>query len=122
MTESMRDPGTEICIKILSEAFPGIEVTSEIPFDRPEEPMIQVSRTGGPETEFTSEPTMQVLVWGGSDAAASSMALTAIHAVKDAVLDHERLSHAECTEMSRDEWAAMGESRYRIQMKLVIDL
>lgn len=122
MNEEQNDVGTEVCIGILQEAFPDIEVTSEIPFDRPEDPMIQVSRTGGKQGEFVSEPTMQLFVWGSDDSSASSMAMTAIQSVVAAACDHESLSHAECTSMERDEWAAAGESRYRVQMKLVINL
>lgn len=122
MSDARNDVGTEICIDVLRETFPDIEITSEIPFDRPEGPMIQLSRTGGKDGEFLAEPTMQILLWGSDDASASSMATTAVQSIRAAARDHDSLSSAECTSMERDEWAANGESRYRVQMKLVINL
>lgn len=112
----------KICLDILERSLPGIPVTSELPFERPEPPMIQISRTGGEEAEFLSKPVMQMLCWGGDDPGAQALCMDAVHALKEAAEGDDALSAVDCQSMSRDEWAPTGEARYRAQLKLVINI
>ena len=112
---------TALAVDVLSAAMPdGVRVSSEIPPERPDR-MVMVSRLGGSETEFLDLPRMQLVCWGRTDAEASSIATTAVHALADAAKTHELLSDSTLDVLSRDEWAGDGTARYVATVNLTIN-
>lgn len=122
MAEEYESDPTRLCISILKRAFPDIPITSEIPFERPPAPLIQISRTGGEDTDFVSKPVMQMLCWGGSDPGSQALCMDAVSALRAAAEEDKVLSSVVCQSVSRDEWTVEGEARYRAQLNLVINV
>lgn len=114
------DP-TQLCIELIAGALDGVVVTSQMPAERPDGAYVQVSRTGGPESDFLDEPIMTLVCWDASDYGASSLATECVHILSDAAKDHDLLSSSELITMSRDEWGATGQSRYMAQVQLTIN-
>jgi hypothetical protein len=112
---------TAICVEILRDAMPtGVEVSSEIPTERPLR-QVSVSRVGGGGNAFLDLPRMRLVCWGASDEEASSIATTAVHALADAALTHPLLAATSLDVLSRDEWAGDGTARYSATVNLTIN-
>lgn len=118
--EEMTDPNA-LCVSVLSERIPGLEVSTEVPGERPDGPFVQVSRTGGTGSDFLDEPIMTLVCWASSDAAAYALGIDCVHALAKQAEDDPYLSAAELITMSRDEWGATGQSRYMVQVRLTIN-
>lgn len=111
---------TAINVAILSDAL-DVPVTTQVPKDRPER-MVCVSRSGGTMDEFFDRPEITLICWGSTDAEASGLAISAIHALSEAAQTHDLLSSSDLDSMSRDSWSATGEARYRVVLQQVINL
>lgn len=115
------DP-VEICREVLLGALGGaVEVSTDLPMEHPRGPYVQLSRTGGEDSPFLLSPIVTLLVWGESDLEACRLATSCAHALSEAAKSHPRLSAAEATQVSRDEWAASGQSRYMVQLRLAVN-
>lgn len=107
-------------IGILSDAF-DCPVSSEMPSDGVRPQFINVSLVADESTEFLSLPTIELLVWAGSDAEASSMCLDCFDALCAAAETDDYLSSVAMNTMSRDTWANTGHARYRLDVDLTIN-
>lgn len=112
---------TQLCIDILKSALTDVEVSSELPFEHPCGSYVQVSRTGGDESEELATPIMTFICWGKSDVQAKALAADCVHAMADQAKIDPLLSDSRLITMSRDEWTATGQSRYMVQLKLTIN-
>lgn len=107
-------------IGILSEKF-DCPVSSEMPQDGIKSRFINVSLIGDESTQFLSLPTVELLVWAESDAAASSLCLDCFDALCEAAVEDEYLSHVTMNTMTRDSWTNNGHARYRLDVDLTIN-
>lgn len=117
------DP-VRLTLEILSEAFDGIPVTTEIPATKNErlpERLVVVTLEGMETDGFVIMPHMAITCWGRSDRDAFSMAQFAHEALVEAAEDHPYLSAVELDTIARDEWTATGRARYYAAMRLYIN-
>ena len=110
---------TAIVVAILSEAL-DVPVSTDIPENRPDR-YVMVDLAGDQSTPFVLRPIHSLTCWGATDRDAKSIAMSAVHALSDAALDHPYLSHVSLETMSRDEWAKNGHSRYVAEVQLTIN-
>ena len=109
-----------LVVGILSDAL-DVPVSTEIPPERPER-LITVSLSSDASDMLFHRPTMALTVWGSSDRDAHGLAVSAFHALAEAAQTHPLLSSAQLQTMSRDEWTRDGQSRYLVEIDLVINV
>lgn len=108
-----------LVVGVLADAL-DVPVSTEIPPERPER-LITVSLASDSSDTFIHRPTMALTVWGSTDQDAHGLAVSAYHALAEAAQTHELLSSAQLATMSRDEWTRDGQSRYLVEVDLVIN-
>lgn len=76
MTEAVLFPDAEVLlVAYLSEALPGVPVSTKIPNPRPDVPFLRVLRVGGTRRDLvTDQPMVVVEAWAGDDGPASDLA------------------------------------------------
>ena len=109
-----------LVVDILKDAFPTVEVSTEIPPNRPTR-YINVALSADQSDMFLRRPTVALTVWGRTDADAHGLALSAFHVLADAAQTHDLLSSADLQTMSRDEWTNTGQARYLVEVDLTIN-
>lgn len=113
---------TELCVSILSEAYPKAKVTNEMPIDHPKGPYVMVSRTGGDETPFLQRPIITLQCWDASDDGARRLAQGCAQTLTKAAEDHPTLSSATLVTLARDEYSPGRYGSYAAQMRLSINI
>lgn len=108
-----------LVIEVLAEAL-DVPVSTEIPPERPGR-LITVSLASDNSDMLIHRPMMALTVWGSSDPDAHGLAVSAYHALTEAAQTHPLLSSAVLNTMSRDEWTRDGQSRYLVEVELVIN-
>lgn len=108
-----------IVVGILSGALT-VPVSTEIPDGRPDR-FVLVSLDGDSSTEFVLRPRISLTCWGQTDRDAMGIAVSALHALQEAAMDHALLSAAELESMSRDEWTRTGQGRYVSLVTLTVN-
>lgn len=84
-------------------------------------PQVSVSLIGDYSDEFLLRPRIGLTVWGDTDRAAHSLAMSCVDALRDASLDHPYLSAVQLETMSREEWSRTGQSRYLVELDLTVN-
>lgn len=110
----------EIVVDELSKAFPDVDVSTEVPAERPER-LVWVKRDGGGGDEFLDRPRVSLTCYGASDVDAEDICLGCVDALQEAAQVHPYLSHCELETMSRDSWSVDGTARYRAVVDLVVN-
>lgn len=111
----------EICVSVLSDAFPKIPVSTEVPQQRPKGRFILLTQTACSIKDFLAKAQMTIAVWGESDADAYALAIDVMHALNETAGLPGNLSDVEMINMARDEWAATGQARWMLQVLLTIN-
>ena len=109
----------ELAVGILADALE-VPVSTEHPRERPQT-FVLVALVGDYSDEFLLRPRIGITVWGETDRAAHTLAMSCVDALRDASLDHPYLSAAQLETMSREEWTRTGQARYLVEMDLVIN-
>lgn len=107
-------------VGILSDAFDGVRVSTEVPTNRPER-LVVVTLEGATGDEFLMVASVGITCWGRDDRDAFGMANHAWESLRDASLDHPWLSATELDSIARDEWTSTGQARYYTRAVLYIN-
>ena len=111
-----------ICVEAIEKHMEGVTASSEMPQTRDTSmPYVQVSRTGGGDTEFLDTPIMTLFCWSDTDSKAYMLAENVKNVIADEALDHPYLSASSLISLARDEWAGDGRARYMLQLQLTIN-
>lgn len=114
----MIDP-TALVVAILADEL-DVPVSTDIPETRPNRAVL-VELSGDESDMFIMRPRYALTCWGETDRDAKSIAVSAVHALSDAALDHPYLSHVALETMSREEWSRNGHARYMAEVALTIN-
>lgn len=119
--EAQVSDSSDLCIGLLSKAYPKATVTNEMPPDHPKRPYVMVSQTGGDETGFLSRPIVTLQCWDASDDGARRLAQGCAQTLSFAAQEHPMLSAASLVALARDEYSPGPYGSYAAQVRLTIN-
>lgn len=110
---------TALCVSILSGAM-DVPVSTDVTESRPTR-FVLVDLSGYQYDGFIHDARYMLTCWGRSDKDAKGIALSAVQALQEAAETHPYLSACFLETMSREEWSKTGQSRYLVEVDLIIN-
>lgn len=110
---------TELCVSILGAAL-DVPVSTDVPESRPTR-FVLVDLSGYQFDGFIHDARYMLTCWGSSDRDAKGIAFSAVQALQEASETHPYLSACFLETMSREEWSKTGQSRYLVEVDLIIN-